>query len=148
MYKVKILNNDSTINYKNNMTLEEIAKDNNILAYGAKVNNRLHDLNYYIDSDVEIEFVDLEDSEGTRIYQNTLRYLICLVIKKLYPKSRVRFAAYISRSFLCTVSGIKEDQEFVELISKELKKLVEKKLKIERLKLSKEEAFKIYEKRY
>ena len=146
MYKVKILNNDSTINYKNNMTLEEIAKDNNILAYGAKVNNRLHDLNYYIDSDVEIEFVDLEDSEGTRIYQNTLRYLICLVIKKLYPKARVRFAAYISRSFLCTVSGIKEDQEFVELISKELKKLVEKKLKIERLKLSKEEAYKIYEK--
>ncbi len=145
MYKVKIINNDKTINYEKKMTLEEIAKDNNILAYGAKVNNRLHDLNYYIDSDVEIEFVDLEDSEGARIYQNTLRYLICMVIKKLYPKNRVRFAAYISRSFLCTVGGIKEDAEFVELISNEIKKLVEKKLKIERLKLSKEEAYNIYQ---
>ena len=145
MYKVKIINNGKIINYENNMTLEEIAKDNNILAYGAKVNNRLHDLNYYIDSDVEIEFVDLEDSEGARIYQNTLRYLICMVIKRLYPKYRVRFAAYISRSFLCTVSGIKEDKEFVDLLTNEIKKLVEKKLKIERLKLSKEEAYNIYQ---
>ena len=146
MFKVNILNTNNTIEYENKMTLEEIANNLNIKAYGAKVNNRLRELTYYIDKDANIEFVDLKDDEGARIYQNTLRFLIVMALKKIAPKSIIRFTAYISRSLLCTVSGIKEDEAFVAEVEKEVKELIKANITIERLVISKDEAKEIYTK--
>ena len=67
MFKVNIIDLNKTIEYNNNITLEEIAKSENIVAFGAKVNNRLRELTYYIDRDSNVEFVDLKDDEGARI---------------------------------------------------------------------------------
>ena len=144
MFKITV--NNKKYCYEDKKLLKELAADLGITCYGAKVNNRIRELTYYVNSDANVDFVDLSDPDGVRIYQSTLRFLIVMAIKNLYPKVVVRFSQYISRSFLCTVSGIKETTEFVNQVDEELKRIIAMDYPIERVKLSKEEAIKIYEK--
>ncbi len=144
MFKLTINNKEYL--YEKKVTLEEISKSLNIDCYGAKVNNRLRELTYYIDYDANIEFVDLNDNEGARIYQNTLRYIITMAIYNLYPGYNVRISQHVSRSFLCAIKGIKENEEFINKLDNEIKRIISADYKINRAKLSKEEAIRIYTK--
>lgn len=144
MYKLNIEGKEYT--YQENKTLEQISKDlglKGVLA--AKVNNRIRELSYYVNYDAKVEFIDLSNPEGVRIYQSTLRYLIVYAVKNLYPKASVKFSHFISRSFLLTINGVKESEEVALELSKELDKIIKADYPINRLKVSKEEAKKIYE---
>ena len=80
------------------------------------------------------------------MYQSTLRYLLVKAINNLYPKLSVKFSQHISRSFLCVVNGVKENQEFIDAVKEELNKIIKADLPIERIKVTKAEASKIYDK--
>lgn len=142
MFTVKVEN--KVLEFKNKITLEELAKILNINALGAKVNNRLRELSYYLNSDSQVEFIDIRDTEGVRMYQTTLRYLLVKAIKNLYPKVTVKFSHHVSRSFLCVVNGVKEDEKFVNEVKQELDRIIKADLVIERIKVTKEEAALIY----
>lgn len=112
----------------------------------ARVNNRIRELNYVIDEDAEVQLLDLTDSDACRIYQSTLRYLIVMAAKKVFPNCRIIYNYSISRSIFAAVSNINRPFTRSDLnnIEKELKKLIESDLPIDRIKLSKEEALKYY----
>ena len=144
MFTVKV--KDKTYEFNNKITLEELSIKLNIKAMGAKVNNRLRELTYYLNYNSEVEFIDLNDTEGVRMYQTTLRYLLVMAIKNLYPNVIVKFSHHISRSFLCVVNGIKVDENFVNSVKEELNRIIKADLAIERIKMTKEEAIEIYKK--
>lgn len=52
----------------------------------AKVNNQYRDLNYEINEDCEIEYLDLASNEGNRVFVNGLVFLLVFVVKYLYGK--------------------------------------------------------------
>src|SRR5690554_8229659 len=87
--------------------LQEISKDlklENVLA--AKVNQRLRELNYILTEDAEIEFLGFESSEGIKIYETTLRFVIAKAFHNLYPKAKISFNYNVSRSILATIDGM------------------------------------------
>src|SRR5690554_4218767 len=144
MYTVKIDNKE--IQYQENMLLKDIAESLGKKAYVAKVNNRLRELGYYVNYDCEIEFLDLSNFEAVAVYETSLRYLIVMALRRLYPKVKVRFNQDASRSLSCDIKGIDEkiDIKFIEKLKNEMDELVRLDLPINRRKLSIDEAVSLY----
>lgn len=139
---------NKTYKFNNRITLEELAKQLNVKALAAKVNNRLRELTYYINSDSVVEFIDLSDTEGVRIYQTTLRFLLVKAINNLFPNKQVRFAHHVSRSFLCIINDLVIDDENLFKIKEELNRIISLDLDITRVRMTKEEASVIYNREY
>lgn len=144
MFKININNQDYF--YENKIVLKDLAKDFMPNAIAAKVNNRLRELNYYINYNCEIEFINLTNFDAVRIYETSLRYLIIMALEKINPNITVRFNQCISRSISCTLLNTNEkvSNAFIKKLEDEMRNLVQKDLPIARTTISKEEAIKIY----
>lgn len=133
--------------FKNPLTLAEL-KDvmNEKSAVAAKVDGRIRELMYRVSEDTTVEFIDVDTHEGMRIYEASLRYLFAKAAYKINPKLKLRFSYSISRSILATVENEELTEELYQKIVEQVKILVDRKLAITRLNVSKEEAIKIYNK--
>lgn len=65
------------------------------------------------------------DSEGIRIYKNSLIFIVVAVVKKLFPDWQVVINHTISGGIYCTVAGGKVTEEVLSTIDFEIRKLVE-----------------------
>src|SRR5690554_7389886 len=130
---VKVIINKKEYQYDMPPMLQEIAKDANIKnALAAKVNHRLRELNYILTADAEIEFLDFKSSDGIKIYETTLRFVVAKAFQNLYPKATISFDYNVSRSILATVEGLHLTEEVLASIEKETRRLVKQNHKIER----------------
>lgn len=112
----------------------------------ARVNNRIRELNYKIQSDCNIELLTLKDRPSQTIYQSTLRYLIIMAVKRLYPFARIIFNYSVSRSIFATITNLNRPLQKSDLdkIQEELDKIIAADLPISRFSVTKEEAYKYY----
>lgn len=112
----------------------------------AKVNNRIRELDYIIKDDAVVELLDLTDADACRIYQSTLRYLIVMAAKRVFPKCRIIFNYSISRSIFASVSNINRAFTMSDLkrIEEELEGIIKADLPIVRKTITKEEAEQYY----
>ena len=144
MFKVTI--NNETKEYNEKVTLDELASIYKPKALVAKVNNRLRELTYYVNYDCTVELLDITDSEGMRVYESTLKYLVIMALENLYPGISIRFNQTVSRSLSCSIltKTIKVSRLFLEKLDQELKRIVSLDLPITRKKMTKEEAKEFY----
>ena len=144
MFKVIVDNKE--FQFEEKITLVELAKQLNKEAYVAVVNKRLRELNFYLNFNCEVEFLDLNNFEAVKVYETSLRYLIIMAIENLYPNAKVNFTQCVSRSIACTVNGlgVRIDNKFLNQLESEMRRLVELDLPIERESISKDEAIRIY----
>ncbi len=142
------LNIETTqITYDKPMVLKEIAKSMKIKdALAAKVNDRLRELSYIITKDANVSFLRYDHPDAIRIYESTLRYVIAMAIKKLYPSAKVRFNYSISRSILGVFESFDGivNHEVIERIRDEVKTIISQDFEIKRKRVSIGEATKIY----
>lgn len=112
----------------------------------AKVNNRIRELNYVLNDDATIEFLGLNDTDACRIYEATLRYLVVMAAKRVFPHSRIIYNYSISRSIFVAVSNINRPftRDDLNEITKELDKIIAADYPIKRKTVSKEEAIQYY----
>ncbi|MBN2504255.1 MAG: nucleoside kinase [Bacilli bacterium] len=94
MFRITI--NQETLEFSEKITLETLASRYPGTFYGAKVNNRLRELTYRIDFDATVELLDFTYPDSGRIYATTMRYLICMAFKRIYPKLQIKFSNSIS----------------------------------------------------
>ena len=125
----------------------DMVKDKEIIC--AKLDGKIVSLDYMFKDEGEhdIEFLSLSDSNATRIYESSIRFLVGMAIKLVNPRLDVRFFYNISRSIFCRIiskNNFKINANFVKKVSDKMKELVDADLKIERMKISKEEALKLY----
>ena len=144
---MKIQINDKTYTYDQPITLKEIAneiKEEDCLA--AKVNGRLRELSYIITKDSTLSFLKYNHPDAIRIYESTLRYVIAKAVKNLYPKAKVRFNYSISRSILGVFESFDGvlNASVVEQIKKEVQRIIDKDIKIDRKRISIGAATKMY----
>ena len=95
MYIVKY--NNKEYQFEENITLKDLAKKFGVEAYVAKVNNRLRELNFYLNFNCTVEFLDLTSFDAIRVYETSLRYLIIMALERLYPDIIVEFNQCVSR---------------------------------------------------
>jgi len=112
----------------------------------ARVNNRLRELDYIVSSDADIELLDITNSDVARIYQSTLRYAIAMALKNVYPHARIVFNFSVSRSIFASVSNLGHpfQQENLNVIKKELDRIIQANLPIKRYSVTKDEAIEYY----
>ena len=134
--------NNKSLEFTKPIRLHELLEKNDRYYQAAKVNNRIRELDYILDSDASVEFLDLTDSDACRIYQSTLRYLIAMATKIVFPNARIIYNYSISRSIFASISNINRAFTMVDLkkIEQVLEELIESDLPIKRKTITKQEA--------
>ncbi len=147
MYNLKL--NDKIISFKpGNKVLDLIDKQEVKQYMVCKIDQAIKELTYPLSekhNNSEITLLTLEHQEAGRAYEATLRYIISMAFANLYPEIDIKFNYNVSRSIFCEVlnPGIKMSKITDEVL-KEVKRLIDLDLPIERVTLTVKEAIEIY----
>ena len=119
LFKVKINNQIKEFD-KPIRALELIDEKDKNEIFACKLNYRLRELTYIINRDTEVEFLTLSDYNAMLVYQNSLRYVLCMAIHNLYPNAKVEINHFISQTMSCQITNIDDfiDSNLVNKIEK------------------------------
>ena len=146
MFKIKLNNTELSFD-KPVRALELISNEDKYKYFACKINNRLRELTYIINRDSEIEFLDLNDYNAIDLYQNSLRFILCMAMHNLYPHAKVEINRFISQTLSCQISNLDKfiDSYLVEEIEKEMRRIIDLDLPFKKRTVSIEEAMKIFD---
>ena len=68
-------------------------------ALGGKVDGRLVDLGYCIDSDAQVSIVTTKDAEGLEMIRHSTAHLLAYAVKSLFPQAQVTIGPVIDNGF-------------------------------------------------
>ena len=133
--------------YQNGLTVMDIAKDISEglarVALGAKVNDKVVEMNYVINEDCTLSILTFNDDEGKKIYRHTCSHILAQAVKTIYPTCKLAIGPAIENGFYydvdfnnpITVSDL-------DAIEQEMKKIIKANYKMERFELPRKEAIK------
>lgn len=150
--RIKLKNGDVKI-YKRGVKPQEILEnlkiDGEII--GAVFNGELWDLMRPIEEDGELEFVNLSDSKAPDFYRHTMAHIMAQAVMRIFGEDKVRLGIgpVIENGFYYDfeILGNSIKEEDLQKIEKEMIKIVEENLPIERIVVSKEEAIELMKKK-
>ncbi|PIE86236.1 MAG: AAA family ATPase [Bacteroidia bacterium] len=132
MNEIICLNTNIRKKYPVGTSLKELIKDQNIkLAYpilGARVNNEIEELNYEIFKPKQVEFIDITDKDGLRMYVRSLTFILISAAKKIFPNSLLKLEHSISKGLFCDFTDLPEKltDEKVTEIKRLMKEIIAK----------------------
>ena len=126
--------------------LKEEIQNSKYEIMGCKVNNQYQTIEYEINEDCRIEFIDVSKNEGVKIYRRTLLYIMGKAIKELYPNAWLTINYQLLDSMFCEISNMEVTDEVIEKISVKMREIINKNLPIKRVVMTREEAEEFYEK--
>jgi uridine kinase len=127
-------------------TLEEFAcalNEHSELPYiAALVNNDLRELSMPVWQDVDVQFIDLTDKDGMRIYRRSLVFLLVAAVGELFPGARLHVDhSMIFGGLYCRPEGRPPfTLQELEQLRARMQDMVERNLPIERTEMSIEQA--------
>lgn len=127
---------------------ESISKSLYKKAIAGKVNGKVVDLKRPIEEDASIEILTFDSEEGLEVLRHSTAHLMAQAIKRLYGERSVKLGIgpVIEDGFYYDIDLDKPiSVDDLEKIEREMKKIVEENLPIERRVVSREEALRIYE---
>ncbi len=135
----------------NKSTLKEILmiidKERYNKFLGALVNNEVKYLDYAINEESNIRFIDITHKDGMRIYVRTLSFIFIKACKDLFDDCKVTIEHSLSKGLYTEIHNIDAiNPKDVEKIKDRMKTIVELDMPIERILISKDEAVEIFEK--
>lgn len=139
---MKITMNGKTIEAAAGTRIMDLIEGDQHQYQAARVDNRIRELNYILPSDATVELLSLKDREAQSMYQATLRYLIIMAVKRVYPTARIIFNFSVSRAIAATIANFNRPflQSDLDKIQKELENIIAQDLPISRYSVTKEEA--------
>lgn len=147
---MKIQYKDKEIVINNNITIEELLKDeienseNSVIA--ATFNNKYVSLSYEIRKDGKVTLIDTSMKEGTKTYRRTLIYIMVKAFEKIYPEARVRVNYQLPNSMYCEVDNLEVTDEVINNINTEMRDCVKRNLEIRQVIMNRQEAEEFYKK--
>lgn len=144
------LNNNKTKSYPLGTSLKEIITDQNIkLKYpvlAALVNNEIEELNYEIFKPKTIEFIDITNKDGWRMYIRSLFFILIKAVNELYPEKTVKIEHSISNGYYCDISDIDKNNllQITSDIENRMRQIIEADITFERKEILVEKAVKIF----
>ena len=149
MIKVKFNNKELSVN-TGTRVLDLVDKKDRRDLVVCQVGAQVKELNYILsekNDGMTIQLLGLSNAEAGRAYEASLRYIVAMAFYRVYPDVKVRFSYNISRSISCQpITKNFNMSRAVDAISKEVKKIIDADLPIERVTVTIEEATKIYKK--
>jgi len=115
----------------------------------AKVNNVSQGLKFKVYQNKDIEFIDVRESSGMRVYSRSLCFLLYKAASDVFPGSKLYMEHPISHGYFCHLRKA-DDTEVSEqdlvVLEKRMKELVEKDLPFHRYDVQTERAIKEFRK--
>ena len=115
----------------------------------AKVNNVSQGLKFKVYQNKDIEFIDVRESSGMRVYCRSLFFLLYKAATDVFPGAKLYIEHPISNGFFChlrTSDSVDVRPEDVKLLEARMKELVEKDLPFHRYDVQTERAIKEFRK--
>jgi uridine kinase len=133
-----------------NITLEELLKKNprekTPIIVAALVNNKLKELTDEISDGDLIKFIDLSNSDGARIYQRSLSYLLVRSIKEIFSNIEVKVTHSLSKGlFFETDYNRVLNESDIKKIDEKMREIVSNDEPYKKIQVSNEDAKEIFE---
>lgn len=104
------LNNGVRRNYPIGTTLDEIARDQNIIlatpVCGALVNNKLKELSFAVVKSKSIEFIDMLHPDGRRMYIRSMVFILYAAASEVFPGVCLNVEHGISNGYYFELPGL------------------------------------------
>jgi len=149
MADINVTINNITKTYPYGTTYYEISREydhkrnNKILA--AKVNNEIIPLDMKCTHDCEIEFIDVNDKNGYKIYQAALKFIFIVAVKEVFPSAKIIFEHSVPKGILAKVDKVLIEKIDISKIKGKMASIIAEDIRIEKLNIYKKEAIKYYE---
>lgn len=112
---------------------------------GAKIGNEVFNLNTIAQENDVIEFFDITDKDGYRIYTKTISAIFIMACKKLYPERRVQVENFLGKGLYVEFEGdYSIDFQEIEQIKKKMSEIIEQDYPIYREKIAKDKAIELF----
>ncbi|PED34845.1 threonine--tRNA ligase [Bacillus cereus] len=136
--------------FVNGATLEEIAGSISSSlkkkAVAGKVNDGLYDLRRNIEENAEVEIITIDSNEGVEIARHSAAHILAQAVKRLYGDINLGVGPVIENGFYYDMDlPSSVNIEDLRKIEKEMKKIINENIKIERVEVSREEAAKLFQ---
>src|SRR5262245_10815356 len=110
-------------------------------ALAAKVNGKLVDLGYRIDSDAELAIVTERDPEGVDILRHSTAHLLAQAVKEIFPEAQVTIGPVIENGFYYDFSYKRPfTPEDLSQIEKRMMEIAKKDLPVQRKEMKRDDA--------
>ncbi|MET3202097.1 threonine--tRNA ligase [Bacillus cereus] len=136
--------------FVNGVTLEEIAGSISSSlkkkAVAGKVNDGLYDLRRNIEENAEVEIITIDSNEGVEIARHSAAHILAQAVKRLYGDINLGVGPVIENGFYYDMDlPSSVNIEDLRKIEKEMKKIINENIKIERVEVSRKEAAKLFQ---
>jgi len=110
------------------------------------VNNEIRDLQSEVDMSSEVSFIELNSSQGWRIYRRTVMFVLFTVVHEMYPSAEVVAQFSANKGIFCEIRhfGIGINEDIVHNIESRMLEIIAEDLPIVKMKMDKEQAIKIF----
>ncbi|MBS1266796.1 MAG: Threonine--tRNA ligase catalytic subunit [Candidatus Woesearchaeota archaeon] len=117
--------------------LDKVAPKNVV---AAKVNGNLVDLNYTTKEKTEVEFIDPDSDEGLEILRHSTAHVLADAVVRLFPKAKPTIGPVVDEGFYYDFDFRPFTPKDLKQIQREMRKIIKKKQKFERMELTASEA--------
>lgn len=113
---------------------------------GAKMNNEIFNLNTVVIENDDINFFDITDKDGYRIYTKTISAVFIMACKRLYPDRILQVENFLGEGLYVEFEGDHSiDFQDLKDIEKEMKAIISADYPIYREKVSRKKAMELFE---
>ena len=112
---------------------------------GAKYNNEYKNLDAVVDTNGNIELIDINSKEGMKIYRRTLTYIMGMAFWYTYPQAHIMVDYQLSNAMYCTIDNMEVTEEMLEDVSVKMREIINSDFKIEKRTMSRQEAERFFE---
>ena len=129
---------------KVNELLSEEIKKSDLQPIACIFNNEVKRLDMEINTDGELELIDITNKDGMRVYRRGLIFLVCMAFKELFPEVKVTTDYQLYHSMFCTLQGLEVTDEILKKVKNKVDEIIKKNSPIIKKSMTRKEAIKFY----
>ena len=107
-----------------------------------KCNNEIKRLDYVVDSDCEIELLDVTSKEGIHAYIKLATYIMSKAIYETYKDALISVNYQLDYATFCKLDNMEITQEMINNIKNRMKEIIEQNIELKKVVMTQEEAIK------
>ncbi len=133
--------------FRKGVTAEQISLEIGLRhAVAAKVDGELKDLTAPISKDSKLLLLKFDDAEGKEVFWHTSAHIMAQAVTRVYPDAKLTIGPNWENGFFYDIDMPPPKPEDLQKIEKEMEKIVQENLKVERVEMDKKEALKLFSK--
>lgn len=109
-----------------------------------RYNNRIESLNWVINCDGTVEFINRTDKDGRIIYIRGLLFIMSKALKELYPEAKLTVNYQLSNAMYGTIDNMEITDDLVKEVREKMQEIIDKDIPITKVIMTQEEAEEFY----